>query len=209
MFTGLISAVGRVREFSQAGTPRVVVETPLAKELKTGDSIAVSGVCLTALDITQSSFAADLAAETIARTNLKNLMPGVRVNLELPARADSRLDGHVVQGHVDGTAELVNLERAYGGEDWILRLRLDPGLEDQVVPKGSITVEGISLTVAKVDGRDVEVAIIPHTYEVTNLKTLSPGARLNIETDVLAKYVSKRETSGKRYSVEELIALGF
>jgi riboflavin synthase len=209
MFTGLISDVGRVREFSQTGTPRLVVETSLAKELKTGDSIAVSGVCLTALDITPSSFRADLAAETIARTNLQNLMPGVRVNLELPARADSRLDGHVVQGHVDGTAELLTLERVSGGEDWILCLRLDPGLENQVVPKGSITVEGISLTVAKADGRDVEIAIIPHTYEVTNLKTLSPGARLNIETDVLAKYATKREGSGKSYTVEELVALGF
>jgi riboflavin synthase len=136
-------------------------------------------------------------------------MPGVRVNLELPARADSRLDGHVVQGHVDGTAELLSLERTSGGEDWILRLRLDPGLENQVVPKGSITAEGISLTVAKVDGRDVEIAIIPHTYEVTNIKTLSPGARLNIETDVLAKYATKRESSGKSYTVEELVALGF
>jgi riboflavin synthase len=209
MFTGLISAVGRVRELSHTGTPRLVVETSLAKALKTGESIAVNGVCLTALDITDSSFAADLAEETVARTNLKNLMPGVRVNLELPARADSRLDGHVVQGHVDGTAELLSLERAADGEDWLLRLRLDSGLEEQVVSKGSITVEGISLTVAKLDGRDVEIAIIPHTHEVTTLKTLSPGAQLNIETDVLAKYAQKREQSGKSYTVEELIALGF
>jgi riboflavin synthase len=207
MFTGLITAMGTVREFSSSATPRLVVETALARQLKTGDSIAVSGVCLTALAITESTFAADLASETMSRTNLKNLMPGVRVNLELPAGANARLDGHIVQGHVDGTAKLISLTRI--GEDWRMLIEVEPGLERQIVPQGSITVEGISLTVAAIAGRRIEIAIIPHTYEITNLKTLHPGAPLNIELDVLAKYARKQEAGEKRYTIEELIALGF
>jgi riboflavin synthase len=207
MFTGLIAGVGTVRELSGGATARLVVETPLARQLKTGDSIAVSGVCLTALEITESSFAADLAAETMSRTNLKNLMPGVRVNLELPAGANTRLDGHIVQGHADGTAKLISLTRI--GEDWRMVIDVEPGLEKQVVPQGSITVEGISLTVAAVAGRRIEIAIIPHTYEVTNLKTLHSGAPLNIELDVLAKYARKQQAGERRYTIEELIGLGF
>jgi len=207
MFTGLIAGMGTVRELADGVTPRLVVETPLARQLKVGDSIAVSGVCLTALDITESTFAAQLASETMSRTNLKNLMPGVRVNLELPAPANARLDGHIVQGHVDGTAKLVSLTRI--GEDWRMLIEVEPGLEKQIVPQGSITVEGISLTVAAIAGRRVEIAIIPHTYEVTNLKTLHPGAPLNIELDVLAKYARKQESGTKRYTIEELIGLGF
>ena len=207
MFTGLIAGIGTVRESSSGATPRLVVESPLARQLKIGDSVAVSGVCLTAVEITESTFAADLASETMSRTNLKNLMPGVRVNLELPAGANARLDGHVVQGHVDGTAKLISLTRI--GEDWRMLIEVEPGLEKQVVPQGSITVEGISLTVAAIAGRRIEIAIIPHTYEVTNLKTLHPGAPLNIELDVLAKYARKQETSQNRYTIEELIGLGF
>lgn len=207
MFTGLIAGIGTVRELSSGATPRLVVESPLARQLKSGDSIAVSGVCLTALAITESTFAADLASETMSRTNLKNLMPGVRVNLELPAGADTRLDGHIVQGHVDGTAKLISLTRI--GEDWRMLIEVEPGLEKQVVPQGSITVEGISLTVAAIAGRRIEIAIIPHTYQVTNLKTLHPGAPLNIELDVLAKYARKQEASEKHYTIEELIGLGF
>jgi riboflavin synthase len=207
MFTGLIAGMGTVRELAGGPTSRLVVETPLARQLKVGDSIAVSGVCLTALDITESTFAAQLASETMSRTNLKNLMPGVRVNLELPAPANARLDGHIVQGHVDGTARLVSLTRI--GEDWRMLIEVESGLEKQIVPQGSITVEGISLTVAAIAGRRVEIAIIPHTFEVTNLKTLHPGAPLNIEIDVLAKYARKQESSIKRYTIEELIGLGF
>lgn len=207
MFTGLIAGMGTVRELSGGATPRLVVESPLARQLKTGDSVAVSGVCLTAVEVTESTFAADLASETISRTNLKNLMPGVRVNLELPVGADARLDGHIVQGHVDGIAKLISLTRI--GEDWRMLIEVEPGLEKQVVPQGSITVEGISLTVAAIAGRRIEIAIIPHTYEVTNLKTLHPGAPLNIELDVLAKYARKQEASEKHYTIEELIGLGF
>jgi riboflavin synthase len=206
MFTGLISATGKVISLSPSATPRLTVETALANELKTGDSIAVSGVCLTALDLRDSSFSADLAQETLRRTNLQQLVPGAMVNLELPARADSRLDGHIVQGHVDGTAKLISLKKTTG-DDWLLNLQLSEGLENGVVPKGSITVEGISLTVASIDGSIVQIAIIPHTYEATNLRTLKPGATLNVELDVLAKYAQK--TQARRYTVDELIALGF
>ena len=121
--------------------------------------------------------------------------------------ADARLDGHIVQGHVDGTAKLISLTRI--GEDWRMLIEVEPGLEKQVVPQGSITVEGISLTVAAIAGRRIEIAIIPHTYEVTNLKTLHPGAPLNIELDVLAKYARKQEAGEKHYTIEELIGLGF
>jgi riboflavin synthase len=207
MFTGLISAVGTVSALSKSATPRLTVKTALARELKTGDSIAVSGVCLTALDIQANSFSADLAQETLARTNLRSLEPGSSVNLELPARADSRLDGHIVQGHVDGAARLISFTRS-AGADWLLTLELEEDLESGVVPKGSITVEGISLTVANVTGRRVEIAIIPHTYEATNLRALKPGALLNIELDVLAKYAAKRAFE-RHYTVEELITLGF
>ena len=207
MFTGLIAGMGTVRELSGSATPRLVVESSLARQLKSGDSIAVSGVCLTAMAITDTTFAADLASETMSRTNLKNLMPGVRVNLELPAGANARLDGHIVQGHVDGTAKLISLTRI--GEDWRMLIEVEPGLEKQVVPQGSIAVEGISLTVAAIAGRRIEIAIIPHTYEITNLKTLHPGAPLNIELDVLSKYARKLDASEKRYTIEELIGLGF
>jgi riboflavin synthase len=206
VFTGLINSVGTVREITRSATPRIIVECPLASELKRGDSIAVSGVCLTAIDIDRDSFSADLAKETLERTGLAQLSSGSSVNLELPARADSRLDGHIVQGHVDGTARLVGLQKTQG-DDWRMVLELSEGLETGVVAQGSITVEGISLTVAKIDGRMVEIAVIPHTYEATNLKVLKPGARLNIELDVLAKYAEKR--SERRFTLEELIALGF
>ena len=208
MFTGLIGSVGVVREISKSATPRITVLTPLAAQLKQGDSIAVSGVCLTAIGVNAhgDAFSADLAQETIKRTNLANLSRGSIVNLELPARADSRLDGHIVQGHVDGTARLLKLEKAQG-HDWRMVLELAEGLETGVVPQGSITVEGMSLTVAKIDGQTVESAIIPHTYEATNLKSLKPGTLVNIELDVLAKYAAKR--GERKYTVEELIALGF
>lgn len=208
MFTGLISAVGVVREITKTARRRITVLTPLAAQLKQGDSIAVSGVCLTAISVNPHSdtFSADLAQETLERTNLASLSRGSVVNLELPARADSRLDGHVVQGHVDGTARLLSLEKTQG-HDWRMVIELAEGLQAGVVPQGSITVEGMSLTVAKLDGRKVEIAIIPHTYEATNLKSLKPTASLNIELDVLAKYAAKRRE--RSFTVEELIERGF
>ena len=213
MFTGLIEEVGKVASLAEKnGTRRIVVSSSsLVKELKTGDSIAVNGVCLTALDITQDSFAADLAAETVARTSLTRLQTGSLVNLELPTKAGGRLGGHVVQGHVDGVGKLISLVKVAGGEDWMLTIELPSGLERYVVFKGSISIEGISLTVAKIEGRQVRVAVIPHTYDATNLKSLKPGDPVNIEVDVIAKYAEKmlQGEDGPGITANRLMSEGF
>ena len=202
MFTGLIESTGTILSIAPGtGGTRITVAAPtLTSRLRTGDSVAVSGVCLTALEIDPAAnpprFSADLAAETIARTTLSRLRPGSTVNLELPTPAGSPLGGHVVQGHVDGTATLLALEAIHPGHlhssDWRLALSLPADLARYVIQQGSITVEGISLTVALLRptlvGAEVEIAIIPHTYKSTSLHTLKPGDPLNIETDVLARY---------------------
>jgi riboflavin synthase len=197
MFTGLIEAIGNVLSIqTTAGAARLTVDaSALAGRWRTGDSIAVNGVCLTAIPVADPAhFAADLAAETLARTTLSGLAPGTLVNLELPTPAGSPLGGHVVQGHVDAVGTLVSLTPLHSDlstTDWRLTLKLPPQLAQQVISQGSITVDGISLTVARVDGALLEIAIIPHTWKSTNLHTLQPGARLNIETDVLAKYAAQ------------------
>lgn len=218
MFTGLIAEVGTIADMrrlpakSGAALTRIsVTGGGLIRELKTGDSVAVSGVCLTAVEITGTQFSADLAEETLQRTSLARLQTGSLVNLELPARAQDRLGGHVVQGHVDGVGRLLRLEKINGGEDWRLEMEIPPSLAKYVVPQGSITVEGISLTVAAIDGNRVEIAIIPHTYQATNLNALRAGDPLNIEVDVLAKYAEKMAMArglGK-LTVAELIKQGF
>ena len=142
-----------------------------------GDSVAVSGVCLTALAIRQNSFSADLAPETWIRTSFSRVKPEALVNLELPMRVDGRLGGHLVQGHVDGVGKLIAFEPIPESENWWLRIHIPDELDRYVVYKGSIAIEGIGLTVAKLDSRCCTVAIIPHTVEATNLKTLKPGAR--------------------------------
>lgn len=210
MFTGLIVETGEVASVrARNGKTRITINArTVPPELKTGDSVAVSGVCLTALDIGRKQFSADLAEETLQRTSLGNLNKGSVVNLELPARAQDRLGGHVVQGHVDGVGKLLSLEKIKGAEDWRMKLELPSGLERYVVPQGSITVEGISLTVAKIQGRTVEIAVIPHTCKVTNLRELRPGSPLNIEVDILAKYAEKRNVSAP-FTVAELVRRGF
>jgi len=215
MFTGLIEELGAIRSISGGGTKRLTIAaTGVTRELKSGDSVSVNGVCLTALDITPSAFHAELAQETIAITSLARLVPGTPVNLELPAKAGARLGGHVVQGHVDGTAKLVSLEQTgkngNDNEDWKLVIELPAGLEKYVVAKGSITIDGISLTVAQIEGRIVTVAIIPHTYEATNLKSLKAGDPVNIEVDVMAKYAEKAKVETERgITIERLISEGF
>src|SRR5215471_6990965 len=176
MFTGLIIETGRVAALRRNGgkTRLTIAAKRIPAELHVGDSVSVSGVCLTAVDVKRNQFSADLAEETLKRTSLGNLKKDSMINLELPARAQDRLGGHVVQGHIDGVARLLSLEKIKGGEDWRLRLELPPGLERHVVHQGSITVEGISLTVADIKGARVEIAIIPHTYKVTNLHALRP-----------------------------------
>lgn len=225
MFTGLIETTGTIRSLENArGVTRVTIAGPrsLIERLHKGDSVAVSGVCLTALDINNDShtFAADLAAETIARTSLLQLHPGSIVNLELPTAAGTPLGGHIVQGHVDGVGRVQSLEPLHGSRnklttDWWLRLTIPEDCARYVVEKGSITVEGISLTVARVEGTAVAIAIIPHTYTATNLHTLSAGGPINIEVDVMAKYAerlamdSPAEEKQFELTVEYLIANGY
>ncbi len=216
MFTGLIEDVGRVSGVSDAnGTRRITVAAPrIAGQLREGDSVSVSGVCLTALAITDHAFSADLAAETLARTSLSRVATGASVNLELamPADSDRRFGGHVVQGHVDGVGHLVSLAKIDGREDYWLTITLPKDLAKYVVEKGSITIEGISLTVASVEGVNVKVAIIPHTYAATNLKELKAGGPLNIEVDVMAKYVEKmlkQKKASSNITLERLQREGF
>ena len=222
MFTGLIETTGKVLAVTppadSAGPTRITIAAgPLAARLRTGDSIAVSGVCLTALELTDGQFSADLARETVERTTLSHLKAGAVVNLELPTPAGSPLGGHVVQGHVDGVATLISLaalDPAYPeNSDWRLRLKLPAALSRYVVPQGSITVEGISLTVADVTGDTVSIAIIPHTYKATALHTLPPGAPINIEVDVLGKYAEaqKAASGAPAWTVTEayLLANGY
>lgn len=213
MFTGLIQETGEIASLRKvAGKMRITVTAAeIPSSLKLGDSVAVSGVCLTAVDIRQKQFAADLAEETLRRTSLRNLKKGSRVNLELPARPQDRLGGHVVQGHVDGVADLIGLEKIKGAEDWRLTIELPEKLARYAVPQGSITIEGISLTVAKIAGHQLEVAIIPHTYQATNLHTLKPRCPVNIEVDVLAKYAEKlmEKKHKTKLNVEDLVRRGF
>jgi riboflavin synthase len=209
MFTGIIEDVGRVATVvNSGGKRRITVESALGGELKKGDSIAVSGVCLTALDITPQSFSADLAAETWKRTSLSRLSGGASVNLELAMRADARLGGHIVQGHVDGTGTFLSLERVAGAEDYWLEIEIPADLARYVIFKGSLSIEGMSLTVAKIEGTKVSVAIIPHTAEATNLKSLRPGDSVNIEVDMLSKYAEKRAEVSS-ITLEKLVRLGF
>ncbi len=171
----------------------------------------MSGVCLTALDIKPNSFCADLAPETWERTSFSRIHEDALVNLELPMKADGRFGGHVVQGHVDGTGKFLDMEKIPGAEDFWLHIEIPPELERYVVYKGSIAIEGISLTVARVEGRKVTIAIIPHTSQMTNLHSLRPGDPVNLETDIIAKYVEKM-VGGERsagVSVEKLVSQGF
>jgi len=187
MFTGIIEELGTV---VSAGTRPVIECHTVLSDASEGSSIAVNGVCLTALDLTSNSFAADLAPETLSRTNLGDLVPGARVNLERPVTLVTRLSGHIVQGHVDGTAVLTALDQLSDG-NWWLKIQVPAGLDRYMVHKGSIAIDGISLTIAALDGPVLGVAIIPHTYTHTTLSQAKPGTRLNIEVDVLAKHVEK------------------
>ena len=214
MFTGIVEEVGKVVKIEQRGeNRRITVEaanTP--KELTTGHSVAVSGVCLTALNINPKSFCADLAPETWSRTSFSRIHSGALVNLELPMKADGRFGGHIVQGHVDGVGKLIALERIADSENWWLHIEMPSDVEKYTVFKGSISIEGISLTVAKLDKNRCTIAIIPHTVEMTNLKSLKPGDPVNLEADLIAKYVEKMMTAPPAESsltIEELVRQGF
>jgi len=214
MFTGLIEEVAKVKSLTAGdGTRRLTVAaTRLPREMKKGDSISVSGVCLTAVALSRSSFSADLAVETLARTSLSRLKPGALVNLELPMKADGRMGGHIVQGHVDGVGRFLGLEKIKGKDDYWLRLEIPADLARYVVFKGSIAIEGISLTVAKIEGTEVTIAIIPHTWEMTNLKQFQPGEPMNVEVDIIAKYAEKMllgQAAPGTVTLETLIREGF
>jgi riboflavin synthase len=203
MFTGLIESVGTVLSCdSSKGTLQLTIAAPaLAGRWKIGDSIAVNGVCLTAIDVNDADephpgrFCADLAEETVQRTTLAHLQPGALVNLELPTPSGSPMGGHVVQGHVDGTGKLVSLiplNPDLDHTDWRMTIEVPPSILPNIISQGSITIDGISLTVAKVDSNRIEIAIIPHTYKATNLHSLMSGSPVNLEADALSKYAAKQ-----------------
>ena len=190
MFTGLVEATGTVRAVEPDGDgARIEVATALAGRLSAGDSIAVNGVCLTAVDAADGGFRADVMAETLRRSSLGPLAPGDPVNLELPLRAGAPMGGHVVQGHVDGTGTVAGVREE--GFARLVRIECDPELLRYVVEKGPIAVDGVSLTVAAVDESAFEVSLIPETLERTTLGDASAGRVVNLEVDVLAKYVEK------------------
>jgi len=192
MFTGIVEEVGQVRRLipRQAGA-RLEVECNLVlSDAAPGVSIAVNGVCLTAIEVGPSHFAMDLAPETLNRSNLGDLETGSLVNLERPLSPAGRLSGHIVQGHVDGTGELLSLE-TLGDGNWWLKVRVPAELDRYMIHKGSISLDGISLTIAALSECVVSVAIIPHTYDLTNLRSRRPSDRINIEVDLIAKYVEK------------------
>jgi len=224
MFTGSIEQTGTLVSITdRGGVRRITVEAPgVASRLREGDSLGVSGVCLTALEPDPKYFHADLAQETLDRTSLGSLQPGARVNLELPTAAGSPLGGHVVQGHVDGTGIMTALDPVipeYSSHfdrqttDWTLEVRIPESLRQWMVHKGSVAIEGISLTIASVDGDTISIAILPLTYWRTNLHTLAVGARLNIEADVLIKLAAMQMQAAKKpeFDITEawLVANGY
>lgn len=203
MFTGIIEQTGAIVSLQdRGGVRRLTVEAPgIAARLREGDSLAVSGVCLTALDVDPTFFHADLAQETLDRTSLGALAPGAKVNLELPTAAGSPLGGHVVQGHVDGTGIMTALDPVIPRTnpefdeqttDWTLQVRVPENVRQWMVPKGSVAIEGISLTIAAWDGEEITIAILPLTYWRTNLHALAPGSPLNVEADVLVKLAQQQ-----------------
>jgi riboflavin synthase len=214
VFTGIVEEVGRITRIEQRGENRriTIMAKHTPKELGTGHSVAVSGVCLTALDIKPDSFCADLAPETWARTSFSRIREGALVNLELPMKADGRFGGHIVQGHVDGVGKLLSLERIENSDNWWLHIEIPEEIEKYTVFKGSISIEGISLTVARLDHSHCTIAIIPHTVEMTNLNSLKPGDPVNLEADLIAKYVEKmmqRESQQSALTIEDLVEQGF
>jgi riboflavin synthase len=213
MFTGIIEQTGTLVSLeSRGGVRRITVEAPgLAGRLREGDSLGVSGVCLTALDVDPRFFHADLAQETLDRTSLGALAPGAKVNLELPTAAGSPLGGHIVQGHVDGTGAMTALDTVIPESsehfdrkttDWTLKVRVPENVRPWMVHKGSVAIEGISLTIAEFDGETITIAILPLTYWRTNLHTLAVGAPMNVEADVLVKLAHAQMQARKKPSFE-------
>jgi riboflavin synthase len=211
MFTGIVEATGRVGSLTGG---RLILHTPLAAELRESDSIAVNGVCLTALQPAGDQVQFDLSPETLMRTNLGRLAPGALVNLERPLTPSSRLGGHFVQGHVDGLAELVSYRRLDDEGNYWLDVRVPPELQRYVAWKGSVSLNGISLTVASLEKDVLGVAIIPFTHTHTNLHLLQPGDMLNIECDLIARYLERllanvERPAAEAVTIERLLEEGF
>ncbi len=198
MFTGIIEELGSVQSIEERGeNARLVITAHVVTEgTNHGDSISVNGVCLTALDIEPDSFAADVSRETLQRSTLGSLKPGAPVNLERAVTPATRLGGHIVQGHVDARGQFTGVENH--GESWTVRIAYPKEIARYLVFKGSVAVEGISLTIAGLTDEFFEIAIIPKTWEVTNLSHLKPGDNVNIEVDIIGKYVEKLLATDER-----------
>jgi len=214
MFTGIIEELGRLAavEPGTAGSRLRIDARKIMTDLREGDSVSVNGVCLTAVDLKAGSFAAVASPETLQRSSLGALRSGSPVNLERAMQAGGRLGGHIVQGHVDGMGRIVSLD-LLGDNNWWLKVQAPPELDRYLVFKGSVAIDGISLTVAALENGIVSVTIIPHTYENTNLKGKQPGDIVNLETDVLARYVEKMlgtlEWKQSRLTIDDLREQGY
>lgn len=215
MFTGIIEELGKIRSLEKhAGGARVKISARIvAADTREGDSVAVSGVCLTALDVKTDSFAADVSNETLDKSTLGSLKTGSNVNLERAVTPQTRLGGHIVQGHVDARGKFVSAVQS--GDFWTVRINFPNEIGQYLVYKGSISVEGISLTIANLAGDYFEIAVIPKTWELTNLSTLKSGDAVNLEADVIAKYVERimlygrQKAEGETITMEKLEKLGF
>lgn len=212
MFTGIIEESGKIQSLEKRGDgAKIRVSAKIVtKETNEGDSIAVNGVCLTALEITENSFAADVSQETLNRSTLGNLQIGSSVNLERAVTPSTRLGGHIVQGHIDGRGKFLGAMQS--GDFWTVRVAFPKDIGQYLVYKGSVSVEGISLTIANLTDDYFEIAVIPKTWNVTNLSTLKNGDSVNLEADVIAKYVERIMLYGKKQegiTMEKLIELGY
>ncbi len=213
MFTGIIEELGTVEglEPRGAGARLSVRCRKVLEDAAPGASISVNGVCLTVSELRPESFGADVAPETLRRSNLGLLAPGSQVNLERPLSPSGRLGGHIVQGHVDATGEVAALDEL-GDGNWWLTVRFPPQLDPYLVEKGSIAIDGVSLTIAEMEAERFSVTVIPHTYENTVMRHYGPGTVVNLETDIVAKYVAKLLGKGSPsggLTVEKLRELGF
>ena len=215
MFTGIIEELGKIAALEKhaKGAKIKISAKTVTEDTNEGDSIAVNGVCLTALDIKPDSFTADVSGETLEKSTLGNLKTGSPVNLERAVTPTTRLGGHIVQGHVDGRGQF--LQATQEGDFWTVRVAYPKEIGQYLVYKGSVSVEGISLTIAELTDEFFEIAVIPKTWELTNLSSLNPGDAVNLEADVMAKYVERILTYGKReaktegITMEKLAKLGF
>lgn len=202
MFTGIIEEIGVIKEFSKSGNSALIVVEckKILEDLKLGDSIAINGVCQTVVKFDKTHFAVQVSSETLSVTNLANLKAGDKVNLERALTLSARLGGHLVSGHVDGLAKIKSVQKL--SEFYNLKFEVEKSLSKYIVKKGSVTINGISLTVANIAQNEFEIAIIPHTFDNTTLKWLKMGDFVNIEVDILAKYVEKFLSTGNNSLID-------